>query len=226
MVAVSNAVISVLPPSMVAATDRRGESDSTSGSGREVVLDGGAEAAVAPRPGLDDVVGPERGVDGRGGRGLGRAGQDRDEPDQSDTDHQRRGSGRRCARGLRLAFSRARWPVAPDTFGGSAQEVHRRAGDDRAEHEHAEDGREHAEPEQLDGFGAGAGDTGGERDHAGTEDGEAEHRAPERRGGALDGGVPQGGDGLDAAGLEGRTDGRQHRDGDADGEGRRDRRRW
>ena len=104
--------------------------------------------------------------------------------------------------------------------------MHRRAGDDRSEHEHTEDGGEHAEPEQLDRFGPGAGDTGGERHHAGTEDGQAEHRAPERRGGALDGRVPKGGDRLDAAGLEGRTDGRQHRHGDADDEGRHDRARW
>ena len=43
-------------------------------------------------------------------------------------------------RGLRLAFSRARWPVAPDSLGtGTPSTLHRRAGDDRAEHEHAED---------------------------------------------------------------------------------------
>ena len=121
----------------------------------------GAEAAVAPRPGLDDVVGPEGGVDGRGRRGLGGAGQDRDEPDQGDADHQRRGGGRR-APGVALGVLPGQVAGGAGQLGGSAEEVHRRAGDDRTEHEHAEGGREHAEPEQLDGFGAGAGDTGGE----------------------------------------------------------------
>ncbi len=86
------------------------------GQRREVALDGGAEATVAPRTGVDHVVGSHRAVDGLGGGGLGRGGQDGDEADEGDTDHQGRGGGRGPPRVAR-AFSRARWPVAPDSLG-------------------------------------------------------------------------------------------------------------
>ena len=127
-------------------------------------------------------------------------------------------------RGLRRAFSvapggrsrRTPWSGAPST-------VHDGTGDHRGRDEHAEDEEQHAEAEELERSGTRAGDAGGEGDGAATGDGEAEQGPLQRSVGVLDGGVPQRGDGLDAAGLEGRTDRREQRHGDADHEGRDDR---
>ena len=58
----------------------------------------GVPKPPSPHEPVDDVVGPQRGVDGFRGRRLGGAGQDRDEPDQGDADHERRRRGRRATR--------------------------------------------------------------------------------------------------------------------------------
>ena len=76
-----------------------------------------AEAAVAPRPGVDDVVGPQRArrrprpIDALVELARIVMNPTRATPIISAE------AVAAVRRGLRLAFSRARWPVAPDTFG-------------------------------------------------------------------------------------------------------------
>ena len=59
MVAVSTASTSELPSPMFTGVERIGEMVSTPGTAARSLFDGGAEAAFAPRTGVDDVVGSQ-----------------------------------------------------------------------------------------------------------------------------------------------------------------------
>ena len=185
--------------------------------------------APEPKPArVDHEVAGERLVDGGVDRGLGRGGEDRDEADQADADHQRRGGGRRALGVAHGVLAGERAPLIPQAGSGPAEDAAQRQGDGAAR---ARTRRRRPAAHPAPTSGSGLSPPPNRPSRAATRPSASSDAADDDAqlrpvAGAADGDVAHGGDRRDLARLAGRRERGDDRDDDTRRPARRPRCGW